>query len=306
MLMKFDTTKIPNVRFVGFISYEKPWMHFERTSEEYILYLIKNGSLYIEEEGKHYHLKKGSCIILEPGKRHVGYQNSICSYYYLHFKYPSLLPLSEEATQDHLKETMIERKTKILENCLLYQNNSNHHSYIPKISIIQDSSVYNYMLHSAIKDYNLRFEHYRELVGCRLLEFFIRLSRDYVSYQYHQAGASIQKKYIKAKTLLAFLSREYCRKITRKDIEDEMEASYDYLNRIFKEFTGRSIHQYLNIIRMNKAMELIETTPLKFSDIGLLVGIEDTYYFSKLFKKHVGMTPTEYLKSTVTTNNENN
>lgn len=301
MLMRFDTTIIPNVRFLGYIAYEKPWIHFERVSEEYILYLIKNGSLFIEEDGNQYHLKKGSCIILEPGKRHIGYQAASCNYYYIHFKCPSLYPLSEDATQQYLRETMVERKSKILENCLVYDDLSNPHSYIPKISVLQDSSVYNYMLHSAIKDYNMRFEHYRELVGCKLLEFFIRLSRDYVSYQYSQAGTTIQKKYIKAKTLLSFISREYCRKITRQDIEEELEASYDYLNRIFKEFTGQSIHQYLSKIRMSKAMELIETTPLKFSDISFLVGIEDTYYFSKLFKKHVGMTPTEYLKSTVTT-----
>ena len=45
------------------------------------------------------------------------------------------------------------------------------------------------------------------------------------------------------------------------------------------------------------AKELIETTPINFSEIGYLVGIDDPYYFSKLFKKYTGMTPTQYYKS---------
>ncbi len=52
--------------------------------------------------------------------------------------------------------------------------------------------------------------------------------------------------------------------------------------------------KYLNMMRINKAKELIEVTPLKFSEIAYLVGINDPYYFSKLFKKYTGLTPTQY------------
>ena len=298
MLLQFDTTQIPNVRFMGFVSYKKPWMHFERTSNEFVLYLIKNGSLYIEEDGKQYHLKKGSCILLEPGKRHIGYEASPCDYYYIHFKDASLRPTDQDASPTFFSKMLIKRNAEIASNCLEYDELDHPLSYIPKVIDLQDSSVYYYMLHKAIKDYNTRYEHYRELVGSKLLEFFIRLSRDYVSSLYAKAGTTIQKKYIKARSLLCYLSREYCNKITREDIEEELEISYDYLNRIFKEFTGDSIHQHLMKIRMNKAMELIETTQLKFSDIAYLVGVDDSFYFSKLFKKHTGMTPTDYLKST--------
>lgn len=48
------------------------------------------------------------------------------------------------------------------------------------------------------------------------------------------------------------------------------------------------------MVRINKAKEIIETTPLKFSEIGYLIGIDNPYYFSKLFKKYAGITPTQY------------
>ena len=54
--------------------------------------------------------------------------------------------------------------------------------------------------------------------------------------------------------------------------------------------------QCVNILRINNAKQLISTTDLPFSEIAYLVGIEDRYYFSKLFRKMTGMSPTEYYK----------
>jgi YesN/AraC family two-component response regulator len=90
------------------------------------------------------------------------------------------------------------------------------------------------------------------------------------------------------------LNKKYLSKITSKDIEDYTGYDYDYLNRLFVKITGYTILNYLNVLRINKAKEFIRTTKMKFNQISYLVGIEDQYYFSKLFKKISGMTPTKY------------
>ncbi|MHB8130504.1 MAG: helix-turn-helix transcriptional regulator, partial [Mobilitalea sp.] len=78
------------------------------------------------------------------------------------------------------------------------------------------------------------------------------------------------------------------------DIVEMFEGNFDYLNRCFKKMTGYTIFAYLNLIRINKAKELILSTHMRFNEIGYLVGIESPYYFSRLFRKTVGKTPTEY------------
>ena len=65
---------------------------------------------------------------------------------------------------------------------------------------------------------------------------------------------------------------------------------------MFSNLTGSPIFTYINILRIYNAKQLIATTDLPFSEIAYLVGIEDRYYFSKLFHKATGMSPTEYYK----------
>jgi len=72
----------------------------------------------------------------------------------------------------------------------------------------------------------------------------------------------------------------------------------DYLGRLFTREIGMKFSQYVLERRMEKAIRLIEEQEeLKIYEISKLTGFrEDTPYFSKVFKKHTGMTPTEYKK----------
>ena len=95
-----------------------------------------------------------------------------------------------------------------------------------------------------------------------------------------------------AEQLLRYLNQNYTKHLTSREIE----GNFDYLNRVFSSLTGSPVFAYLNILRINNAKQLISTTDLPFSEIAYLVGIEDRYYFSKLFRKMTGMSPTEYYK----------
>jgi YesN/AraC family two-component response regulator len=104
----------------------------------------------------------------------------------------------------------------------------------------------------------------------------------------------VKKSSLVAENVLHYLNVNYSMKINSKMIEEKFEVNFDYLNRIFNAITGETIFQYLTKVRINQAEELIRTTNLPFGEIGYLVGIEDQFYFSKLFKKVTGLTPTGY------------
>lgn len=67
-----------------------------------------------------------------------------------------------------------------------------------------------------------------------------------------------------------------------------------HLSELFKKETGNTFGDFVTGMRIRKAMQLLTVTPAKVSEVALMVGYEDVKYFSRLFKKHTGKTPSEY------------
>lgn len=94
-----------------------------------------------------------------------------------------------------------------------------------------------------------------------------------------------------------YLSEHYPERITLETLAASQNISISQLKRIFKEHTGDSVIPYLTALRIKEAKRLIQESSLNFSQIAVAVGYDNIYYFSSVFKKHTGMTLTEYSKS---------
>lgn len=70
--------------------------------------------------------------------------------------------------------------------------------------------------------------------------------------------------------------------------------SISYFSANFKQYTGETFVEYISRIRMEKAKELLQLTPLKTYEIAARVGYGDPQYFSVIFKRHTGRTPKEF------------
>ena len=75
-----------------------------------------------------------------------------------------------------------------------------------------------------------------------------------------------------------------------------------YLYRLFKEETGTSVIGYINQCRIRRACTMLSSTTAQVKDVALSVGFSDQLYFSKVFKKINGITPTEYRKKHLSDN----
>ena len=83
-----------------------------------------------------------------------------------------------------------------------------------------------------------------------------------------------------------------------KHICEAIHISQSYLGQLFKKEVGKTFIQYLTEYRLEKAKELLKYTQLKTYEISDKVGNTDAHYFSAIFKKYTGYTPSEYRKST--------
>ncbi|OAB45003.1 response regulator transcription factor [Paenibacillus antarcticus] len=94
--------------------------------------------------------------------------------------------------------------------------------------------------------------------------------------------------------VINYIESHYQDKITLEMISSYTNFSENYLCRMFKEQVGTSLFSYINNLRMIKAAELIIQGRIYIKEVSSLVGISDQFYFNRLFKKHFGMSPTEY------------
>ena len=92
----------------------------------------------------------------------------------------------------------------------------------------------------------------------------------------------------------AYILANYQKEISLDDVSRAVDISPYYFSKIFKEETGQNFIEYLTAIRMEKAKELLTGSGLSMKEICAQVGYADPNYFSRTFKKNVGLTPTEY------------
>lgn len=295
-LFKMDLSTLPSVRFIGHISYSTPWMHFSRKINEYILYIIKSGELYIKEDGRYFSLKKNDCLLLEPNKQHEGYQAACCHYHFVHFKQPTLV--KTDLSMQQLTQEVMESRKRSLSSEYFSENASEPTSwYLPKQYAVKNPGEIFDLLFAAEEEFYSRLEYYRSFTSWKAAELLLKLSREFITSSIVALQPQYTVTYVKVCHIVNYLDSNYSKKITSDDIASIFESNYDYLNRIFKKATGLTIFEYLNETRILRAKELIHTTQMKFSEIAYLVGIDDQYYFSKLFKKITGITPTQYFNT---------
>ncbi len=91
-----------------------------------------------------------------------------------------------------------------------------------------------------------------------------------------------------------YINANYKKPITLEDVSREINVSPQYFSKLFKEETGENFIDYLTGIRITVAKELLSQGHLSIKEICYCIGYNDPNYFSRIFKKNVGVTPTEY------------
>ena len=97
------------------------------------------------------------------------------------------------------------------------------------------------------------------------------------------------------KDAIAYINEHYSdEELSLNTLAAQVNFSPNHLSSIFKQETGQPFIKYLTDYRMNMAKELLSRTSKKSNEIGIMVGYKDPHYFSYLFKKTQGVTPTQY------------
>lgn len=91
-----------------------------------------------------------------------------------------------------------------------------------------------------------------------------------------------------------YIRERYFENVTTQKLAEEFFITPNYVCLLFKKETGQTFNDYLTRVRMDKAKEYLKDPTLKMYEIAEKVGFQDVSYFSKLFKSHVGLSPSEF------------
>ena len=94
--------------------------------------------------------------------------------------------------------------------------------------------------------------------------------------------------------IMLYIQQNYDKKISNSQIANEMGYHSYYLNRIFKDSMGMTIHQAVILEKMQVAKRLLKETDLAIGPVAIEVGFQDRAQFCTIFKKYTGHTPKEY------------
>ena len=105
--------------------------------------------------------------------------------------------------------------------------------------------------------------------------------------------------YTKNKVLdkaIKYFNENFNTAISIKEYANDFNISCCWFIRSFKNYTGTTPIQYVTNIRINKAKNLLQDDSLTIGEIGNLIGYQNPLYFSRIFKKNVGLAPMGYKK----------
>ena len=95
----------------------------------------------------------------------------------------------------------------------------------------------------------------------------------------------------------ALMHLHLCGNLNLQALADDTQLSKYHFTRKFKQLTGHSPIQHFIHLKMQHACRLLDASPHSIKQISLETGYKDAYYFSRLFKRVIGLSPSEYRRS---------
>ena len=153
------------------------------------------------------------------------------------------------------------------------------------------SPDYQWLFKQMIQELQLCRVNYEDLLNMNLRHIFLMINR------FLKEGTELDSDALdEVERATHYFNENYNLNIYIKDYANERHMSDCWFNRTFKHVTKVTPMQYIIQLRITNALNLLEHTNYNITQVANAVGYDDAYYFSRLFKKNVGVAPTEYRK----------
>lgn len=254
-------------------------IHADRTVPFHVAIYLLRGSMEIIEDGIPYQILPDQLFFLKNNVHHWGEKSFEpgSAWYYAHF-------YCEEPMQQ-----MVELPRGIYYDTKVCLDRTANEKYIilPKLT---DCSQRKQIKRDFEKMMDAHVHGNIPQASVRLWQIFLECAR---SAQDDSVGSEYVRK------VQDFIKAHYIDGFQFQEIEEVCGLSYKYAGTLFKEATGQTIKEYQCALRLRKAEQLLKETNKPVAEIAQLTGFSDVFYFSKVFRRKRGCSPSEYRRTYV-------
>lgn len=247
--------------------------------DEYEIYYLLEGERYYFIDRKTYHVTKGSLVFIDRGQIHQTSQAGPGSHERI------LLSLKEHPFSEFLAFT----------GELSLPSFFHRHSGI--LHLDQKEQAYAESLFAAaareLKEKKAGFLH---MAMGELSRLFIFASRLYLDSD-PSIPLSTQPKHRKVEEAASYIIDHFNESLSLESVAKKLYINKCYLSRIFKEASGFTVNEYINMIRIRKSRELLSSTSLTVTEVAEAVGYDTITYFERVFRQYTLTSPSAYRKS---------
>lgn len=260
------------------------YMRCSHFHPEYEIYLLLHGRRQILYENRPYLLEEGNLALIDSSRIHMtmSVPDDTASYY--------------ERIILYISKEKIDGYDRIFPE-LKMGDYFRQHDGIYMLSLEERQQIMQ-MLETVMRELDGELEKNRTLIDLTIIKFFIdfwRLNRPAV-YFMERSDRQKKGKFSVAHEVSEFISVHFHEQISLEELAKRFGVSESYLSRSFKDVVGVGIREYINILRIRKAQEMLEDSKLAVSEIAEAVGFDTASYFGRVFQKHLAISPSQYRK----------
>lgn len=173
----------------------------------------------------------------------------------------------------------------LVQNRIFFQN-----------QIPQDEKLLALVRH-LIGEYNRQEVGYELEIKAYIYHILVLLLRHYGKQTIDETEQEKQRKIIsRLRPVLEYMDQHYNEKLSLKQLATMVNMSRHHFCRLFRNIIGKPPVEYINQLRINKALSLLQESSLNVSEIAMTVGFNDSNYFSRMFKKYKQVSPSKMQK----------
>lgn len=268
--------------FPFFIQYgrhdEDLFVHNHEDFFELVIVLDGSASHIVDDEK--FHVRKGDVFVIGNNTSH-GYQDTdnfrICNIMY---RLEDLFPGNYDITKSAGFHALF----------LLEPYVSKEYKFSSRLKLAQDDfdRTYN-MVAMMITEYENKSDGWRTLLQSSFMTLVVNFSRLYNFTQNNK-----KSDIINIAIAISYIENHYNEELSIEMLAGLSHYSERHFIRIFNETYKTTPVNYIITLRIRSACQLLKENHISISDIALLCGFNNSNYFSRIFKKQLGITPTEY------------